>query len=154
MARFKYSVTWIDADGDTFVQGGELIAATGADADVAVGSMLEDEDVLSDAAILSVEVSHVFDISALDIKANPGATSDVEIGGRFVFRTSTAPRFYKEVNVPAFKKDDYVIEKQINQANADVIAFVAEIVGGGFSTAHYEDLTALQKGYETFGGKP
>jgi len=154
MARFTYSVTWIDADGDTFVQSGELIAATGADADVAVGSMLEDADVLSDAAIQSVVVSHVFDTSALTIKANPGATSDVEIGGRFIFRTSTAPQFYKQVNIPAFKKDDYVIAKVIDQTDADVIAFVAEIVGGGFSTNHYEDLTALVEGYETFNGKP
>jgi hypothetical protein len=156
MPNFFGSAKWIDADGDTAVQEYQMIAADDAAALAAFLDMLQTQDVLTEAALVSATITSVIDVTnvALTLKDNPAANSDVEIGGRFVFRTSTSPRFYKEINVPAFKKNTYVVDKIINAANADVLAFIADVVGGGFSTNHYEDLTAYLKGYETFNGKP
>lgn len=156
MPNFTATAKWLDADGDSAVQNFEIVAADAATAATALVEALQTMDVLSEAACVYAALTQIIDVTdaLLTLKDNPAANSDVEIGGRFVFRTSTTPRFYKEINVPAFKKNTYVVDKLIDNTHADVVAFLADIVGGGFSTNHFEDLTAYEKGYETFNGKP
>lgn len=154
MANYVATATWQDADADTTVQTFELVAADEAAALTALQNMIEAQDTLNEVLLIDLRLNQIVDFSGYVLKAVPVANSDVEIGGRFQFRTATVPRYYKEVTVPGFRKNTYVQNKNIILTNADVLAFTGVINGQGFTTNHYEDLVATVKGYEVFNGKP
>lgn len=152
MANFTYTLTFQDEDGDVSTTSGSLVRADLAAADAAVQAIAEAAQVLSGASIVGAGVKFDLDTSgwSLDLSADVG--SDVEIGGRFIFRT--AGSFLSNLTIPGFLKDTYAtVGGAIDSAATDVLAFISAIVTGGGSTSHYEDLVSYTDGYEVFNGK-
>lgn len=156
MPQYSGLAIWIDSDNDTYKQTFELVAADEDAALAELQTLIEAENVLTDAALHSMALQQAVDTSAWTVKTVATANSDVEIQGRIIFRTDGSPRQYKNVTIPAFKKNatGYVTNKIINLGQTDILAFVAQMNSGGFTTSHYEDLVASVKGYEVFNGKP
>lgn len=153
MANFTFTIAFEDEDGHVSRLGGSLVRVDLAAATAALQAIAEAADVLSGARVLNVSLTAQMDTTAWTLKASAAAGSDVEIGGRFIMHTGVT-NFLANLTVPGFLKDLYTTTGGfIDTAAAEVLAFISALSVNGASTSHWEDLIALQTGYETFNGK-
>lgn len=152
MANFTWTLSMMDEDGHTSTMRGSMVRADLAAAQAALETIAETVDVLTGAKIVNAGITFELDTSAWTLKASAAANSDVEIGGRMIFRT--LGNFLSKLTVPGFLKDAYTVAGGlIDTASADVLAFISAIVTGGGSTSHWEDISTYQEGYEVFNGQ-
>lgn len=153
MANFTWSLSFRDEDDNTSTMRGSLVAADLAAATAALETIAETASVLSGAAIAGAAITASIDTAAWTLNLSADVGADVEIGGRFIFRTAGS-NFFANLTIPGFLKDTYALAGGlIDSAHADVLAFISAIVTGGGSTNHWEDLLAFTNGYEVFNGK-
>lgn len=121
--------------------------------ETAIQNILEAADPLIDGIITDVTLSLNVDRTGWTLKTVQTAENDRLVGGRFIFRT---PEGYKtSFTLPTFDKDTYVPagSENIDQANADVAAFLAAFIGTQTNTSQGIEVTALDQAYEVHGGK-
>lgn len=150
MANFVVTFSVLDEDGSTSSAKAHLVATDAA----AALTKSEDLAVLMDDIVLGQIVGCVIsqeaDISGWGLDAAPAAGSDVEVKGRFIFRDASS--YHARLSLPSFNKDTFTITGGgIDLGATQISDFVAEFLGSGWATSHYDDLTALLKGYEAFG---
>lgn len=152
MANFVASITWMDEDQDVSIMKFHLVAATIAAAEAVVQNLAVAADAISGAYVIGVTISQVVDFSGWALKSAAVGDADVEIGGQFICRSALG--FPAKITVPGYDKDTFSIPGGfIDMANALIINLTDILAGGEISTSHYELITNVQVGYETFRGK-
>lgn len=156
MANFLVSATWRDEDNDPSIMRFHLVAADSGAAAVKVQNLLQYADVLSGAYLTEVTLTETLNIGGWTSKSAALVDSDVEIGGQFVFRSSTGSGFFPtKVTVPGFLKATYgIVGDLVDLSDAAVQDFTNYAEGTGqVSTSHWEDVASTEIGYVTFAGK-
>ena len=149
MADFIISLSILDADGHTATLQHYVDAADADAAATRAAALAPIVDDLTGGQITQIGVIQVVDLP-VGLKGAPAAGSDVEIKGKFVW--NSAGGFTTISSIPAFLKDapHTVVGGDVNTANADILAYVNEIVGQGYTDYRSADITSLRKGYEAF----
>lgn len=153
MPNFTATVSFVDEDGHKATTSFNLVRADLAALDGAIQTIVESMDILSNGRLASVSATIDIDTTGWTVSGTAAAGSDVEIGGRVIFRTS-ASEFFSKITIPAFLKDTYtVLGGLIDPLDLDVAAFVLAVTGSGVTTNHWEDIVGFHDGYEVFNGR-
>lgn len=153
MPQFTATVSFSDVDGHTKSTSFNLVQADLAAAEAAIQTIVEAMDVLSNGRFDGVSLALAVDTTGWTVQGTAGVGSDVEIGGRMIFRTAGS-QFFSNLTIPAFIKDTYtVVGGLIDPTIAAVATFVLAITGNGVSTNHGEDIVSFDDGYEVFNGR-
>lgn len=118
-----------------------------------IQDIVEKADLLLDGVVIDVSMTESLDKSGWTLKSTESAPNDRLVGGRFIFIT---PEGYKtSFTLPTFDKATYVPagSENIDQADADVSAFLAAVLGTTTNTAQGVEITAVDQAYEVHGGK-
>lgn len=148
---WKVTASVLDGEGKTSPLSFYLDSTlTAAQVETAAQAIIEKADVLMLGAIQSVTASYVMDISGWTLTGAPAAQSNRSYKGRFMHSTATG--FINRVSLPTFSII-YVLPNSpnIDQAHADVAAFLTAFLAQSTVDERDEALTALQKAYEVFG---
>jgi hypothetical protein len=150
MANFIVGFSVLDADGDSSDVSIHFSGADLAAAQAFATGVVQAADTLIGGQVTEVRITQSMALPG-GIKGAPVANSDNEVKGRFIYQSAAG--FKSRVSLPSFLKDTYtVVGGAIDTADPDVFAFNdTAMIGGGATTSHYEDLTALVSAREAFG---
>lgn len=153
MPNFTLGISFADEDGHLASTSINLVRADLAALAAAAETIVEAMDILSDGRLAGVSATIDIDTTGWTVQGTAGVGSDVEIGGRMIFRTAGSA-FFSKITIPAFLKDAYtVVGGLIDPTIADVAAFILAVTGNGVATNHWEDIVSFDDGYEVFNGK-
>jgi hypothetical protein len=103
--------------------------------------------------VVSATLTETIAVTGWSLKGTPGATSDVEIKGRFIFST-TNPKVKPRLSVPTFDKDSYSapggdIPYDLG-GSAAVDVFLVAMVDQNWTDYRFLDFNGVLKAYEEF----
>jgi hypothetical protein len=152
MANYTVKVSVQDSDGESS-SFSFYLDDTVTDPAVTAQAIIEDADVLMNGFITGVGITQDVSLAGWTIKTAQAAANDRLVGGRFIWRT---PEGYRtSFTLPTFDNATYVPagSENIDQANADVTAFLATFLGQQTNTSQGIEVTAIEAAYEVHGGK-
>lgn len=151
------TVTVVDNDNDEATFSFYLASTinTIASIEAAAQSIIEDAQALITGTITRVQIAFPLDISGWTLAAAAGQAQDRAVGGRFIYGSLATPNAKKELNLPTFDIESFVISpgKNIDTANATVQALMASIQGTTYTNSTDVELDTLLSAVETYGGK-
>lgn len=150
MARYRFTVTFLDGDGKSAIREGFVEDATSqASAVSKIQGLLSSIDDFILGQIIACELGVPISLP-VDLKSSPGADADREVRASFAFNSNVA-KVYPSITIPTFDKATWTVTGgSIDTSTGATADFVSAMIADGFCDYRGADITSLKEAKESF----